>query len=293
MLTITPAAPEDWTAALDRAFAQTSEAERPARVAHCRNLLANGVLDPRGVWVARSDGAIVATQVCVPLAGSACLFWLPASRGDTANALVQAALDWCRGWHCKLAQALANDAEMVWVDPLLRGGFRPVTRLCQLERQLDDLPGPASADLHFEPYRPSTAADFAATLEQTYDGTLDCPELNGRRSMDEILAGHRGQGRFDPQFWWLAYVGDRPAGVVLLSEMPDAVTWELAYLGVVPQFRRHGFGRTMTLHALHALHGHATRMTLVVDVRNLPARRLYESLGFRALDVSNVLLFFF
>lgn len=293
MLTIAPAAPEDWTAALERALAQTPEAGRAARVAHCRELLAHGVLDPRGVLVAREHAAIVAAQVCVPLAGSACLFWLPASRDDVAEALVQAGLDWCRGWHCKLAQALANDAEMCVVDPLLRGGFRPITRLCQLERQLDDLPLRADSNLRFETYRPSLAADFAATLEQSYEGTLDCPELNGRRSMDEILAGHRGQGRFDPQFWWLAFAGDRPAGVVLLVEMPDGVTWELAYLGIVPQFRRHGFGRAMTIHALHALCYRAARMTLVVDVRNLPARRLYESLGFREFDVSTVLLFFF
>ena len=99
--------------------------------------------------------------------------------------------------------------------------------------------------LRFEAFRPSIAADFAATLERTYEGTLDCPELNGRRSIDEIVAGHRGQGRFDPQFWWLAYVGELPVGLILLDELPDAVTWELAYLGIVPQFRRHGFGRAM------------------------------------------------
>jgi ribosomal protein S18 acetylase RimI-like enzyme len=291
MLTIAPAPPEDWTAALERAFAQTPEADRPARVAQCHALLANGVLDPRGVWAARTDGAIIAAQVCVPLAGAACLFWLPASRGEAADALVRAGLDWCRGWHCKLAQALANDAEMLWTEPLLRSGFRPITRLCQLERQLHDLPTAVDTDLRFEAYRPSLAAEFAATLEQTYLGTLDCPELNGRRSVDEILAGHRGQGRFDPHFWWLAYAGDQPAGVVLLAEMPDGLTCELAYLGVVPQFRRHGVGRAMTLHAL--CNCPATRMTLVVDVRNLPAHRLYESLGFREFETSTVLLFFF
>ncbi len=292
MLTITPADPKDWTAALEQALARTPEADRPAHVAHCRELLANGVLDPHGLWVAREDGVIVAAQMCVPLAGSACLFWLPAC-GDGADALVQAGLDWCRGWNCKLAQALAAEAELVFAEPLLRRGFRPITRLCQLERHLHDLPGPAAGGLRFETYRPSIAAEFAATLEETYAGTLDCPELNGRRSIDEIIAGHRGQGRFDPDFWWLAYAGQRPVGVVLLDEMADAVTWELAYLGIVPPQRRHGFGRSMALHALHALRNRAMRMTLVVDERNLPAHRLYESLDFREIETSNVLLFFF
>ena len=96
MLTIAPAAPDDWTAALERVLVQTPEVDRPARIVHCRELLVNGVLDPRGLWVAREDGAIIAAQVCVPLPGSACLFWLPAARGDAAAALVQAGLDWCR-----------------------------------------------------------------------------------------------------------------------------------------------------------------------------------------------------
>src|SRR5271168_5148202 len=126
MFTITAAAPDEWNAAFERALALTPEADRLARVVHCANLLENGVLDPRGLWVAREDGAILGAQMCVPLAGSACLFWLPASRGDVADALVQAGIDWCRGWQCKIAQALANDAELILAEPLLRGGFRPI-----------------------------------------------------------------------------------------------------------------------------------------------------------------------
>jgi ribosomal protein S18 acetylase RimI-like enzyme len=49
----------------------------------------------------------------------------------------------------------------------------------------------------------------------------------------------------------------------------------------------------LTVHALHALRNcPATRMTLIVDERNQPARRLYESLGFVALDTSTALLHF-
>jgi len=75
--------------------------------------------------------------------------------------------------------------------------------------------------------------------------------------------------------------------------MPDGVTWELAYLGIVPQRRRLGLGRALTLHALHALSDQpATRMLLCVDERNAPARKLYQSLGFTDLEWSEALLHF-
>ena len=135
--------------------------------------------------------------------------------------------------------------------------------------------------------------DFAVVLDRTYEETLDCPELNGKRTADEILAGHRGQGTFHPDFWWLAFDGSTPVGLLLLMEMSDAVTWELAYLGIVPEYRRLGLGREMTVHALYALRSQpATRMHLCVDERNTPARRLYQSLGFTESEWSDVLLYF-
>jgi mycothiol synthase len=294
MFTIATATPDEQAATFERALAHLPDADRPGRVEYCLNLLETGIFDPRGLWIARVGSDVAAAQVCVPLAGAACLFWLPAERGAAAEAVAQAGIDWCRSWGCKLAQALARDDELLRAEPLVRRGFRAVTRLCHMERSLTDVPAKPISPLRFETYSPKNAAEFAVTLERTYEGTLDCPELNGMRSIDEIIAGHRGQGRFDPQCWWLAYDGARPAGVALLAEMPDAVTWELAYVGVVPEYRQRGIGRFLTLHALHALLTRpATRMTLVVDDRNAPARRLYTSLGFVETEISTVLLYFF
>lgn len=294
MIHIEPLQPDDWPAALALALGHVPADKRPARLQQCLHMLGNGLLDPRGVWVARQGATLVATQVCVPLAGAACLFWLPTGPERCADALVQAGLDWCRSFDCKLAQALAKPNEGAWTAPLARSGFRPITRLFQWEHDLRNLPGPADAFLRFERYRPSLAAEFAATLERTYDGTLDCPELNDVRTIDEIMAGHRGQGRFQPDFWWLAYDGDRPAGVVLLAEMPDGTTWELAYLGLAPEYRGRGLARALVTQALRALRNQpATHMILAVDERNVPARRLYQALGFVETERSDVFLFVF
>jgi ribosomal protein S18 acetylase RimI-like enzyme len=112
--------------------------------------------------------------------------------------------------------------------------------------------------------------------------------------MAEIVAGHRAQGKFSPDWWWLAYVGARPAGVLMLSEMVDGTTWELAYLGVVPEQRNHGLARSLLSRAMHELRDTpALHLVLAVDERNHPARRLYQSLGFVAIDTSEVFLYVF
>ena len=91
MIQIEPVHPDDWSAALELAHANVPPIQRTDRVQNCLNLLENGLLDPRGIWVARDAGTIVATQVCVPLGGAACLFWLPMGTDDVSAALVQAA----------------------------------------------------------------------------------------------------------------------------------------------------------------------------------------------------------
>lgn len=286
--------PDDWRSVLAHVFARVPAELRDERIETCIGLLENGALDPAGIWVARDGDAIRAVQVCVPLAGSVCQFWLPAGADDAAERSVQAGLDWARSIGCKLAQAAVHPDELSFAEPLIRRGFRRVTCMHQLTHDLLDLPEVTNTPLRFRAWTPENGPAFAATLERTYEGTLDCPELNGKRTIDEILAGHRGQARFDPAFWWLADVDDTSVGAVLLNETPDAAAWEVAYLGIVPEQRRRGFGRAMALQALHAAGAiGAARLVLAVDERNTPALRLYESLGFVESERSHVLLYFF
>ena len=69
--------PEDWPTALECALGHVPADERHARIDECLHMLANGVLDPRSILVARENGKIVAGQVFVLLRGSACALWLP------------------------------------------------------------------------------------------------------------------------------------------------------------------------------------------------------------------------
>jgi mycothiol synthase len=285
----------DWPSVLPHFLSPPPEnAVLESMLRRCLSLLMTARIDPHGVWIARAGERVVGMQVCVPLAGAACLFWLPAGAAEIADQLAAAGVNWARSTGCKIAQATVAIGQHAVAVPLLRCGFRPIARLRHMSHNLAQLPIEPTSTLRFMPLRPSLLPTFTATLERTYDDTLDCPELNGIRTIDEILAGHREQGKYDPDFWWLALDGDKPAGVVMLVQMPDLTTWELAYIGLVPEYRGQRLGRVLALRALHAVQAlPATGLLLAVDERNSPALRLYRSLGFVEGECNDVLMYFF
>jgi mycothiol synthase len=297
---ITAARPDEWSAAFELALAQVPEAERPARVLNALTLLSAGEIDPQGVIVARTPTGLAGVQVCLPLAGKSGLFWLPQvlaawRESDLGERLVRAGVAWVRQRGAKLAQAILPPNDVARAGPLLRSGFRHITRLQYLRHHLVDLaPLPVVPALRIQPWAGNLEAVFQETLLHTYDGTLDCPELNGVRTIDEIIAGHRAQGIWRPERWWLASVDDMPAGVALLTELFDQGGWDLSYVGVVPQLRRRGLGQALTVHALHAAHeAGALQLMVAVDERNAAARRMYQSLGFEPTECREVFLMVF
>jgi ribosomal protein S18 acetylase RimI-like enzyme len=262
------------------------------------HLLQSGELDPQGILVLRGDEGLRGALVCLPVPGGSALVWPPGAveddRAAIEDALVKHAVGWLRRRSAKLAQTLLDPDEMFLAEPLLRNGFTLVTRLWYMRHDLNlpleflNLP----ARLDFQPF--DNGVDFRQTLLRTYEDTRDCPEVNGVRTIDEVLEGHRAQGVFRPERWWLALDEGRPVGVLIVTEMPESGDWEVAYMGVVPEVRRRGFGREMLLHVLCAARAaDAPRVMLSVDARNQPAWNLYRSLGFEPYDQRAVYLAIF
>ena len=295
---IAPARPDELSAAFTLALQHVPDDDRPTRVVNALTLLAEGEIHPAGVFVARTEAGLAGVQVCIPLRGAGGLFWLPEvdpARADpqVAPALVQAALTWLRQGGAKIAQALVATGDLRWARPLCDGGFQHLTQLDYLRHDLQDVPSPPQA-LDVETYTSANARVFAQTLMRTYDGTLDCPELNGVRTIDEVIDGHRAQGIWKPEMWWLVRVQGSPAGVVLLTELLDGAGWDLSYLGVVSEFRGRGLGEDMTRRTIHTVRSAGgLELHVAVDRRNLPARRLYEKLGFVAVAMREVYLHIF
>lgn len=131
----------------------------------------------------------------------------------------------------------------------------------------------------------SDRADLIAALESSYIDTLDCPELCGLRSLDDIVDSHMATGEFNPEYWLLIEMHGTPVGCCLLSYVTASSSIELVYLGIGPPARGMGLGRTVLEYGTERLrHLDAREVTCAVDTRNTPAMRVYESLGYTRFD---------
>ncbi len=259
-----------------------------------------GELDLSGLWVAQiRSGRIIGALMTQRLAGKTAAVWPPEvrpswRRAALAAALVQAALGDLAARGYRLAQAaLDESAGPHAARDLIRGGMPRVTELLYLERDTaTPLPPPEAlaVDFDWRPFDASIEAEFHEVLQATYEGSLDMPELEGARGLDDILAGHPASGLFVPGRWRLGRVPGEPeaAAVLLMAGAPGRDVWEVVYLGLTPAARGRGLGRAAIRHALGLARGHASYLDLAVDLRNTPAVRLYRSCGFVPRDHRSV-----
>jgi len=292
------ARPDEWYRAFEFLFGFLDPDEVVFRIENALGLLQRGELDPEGVIVLAEESQLTGMFLCQPVGGATALVWPPrvliqGPCREREDRLIRHACTWLRQRGVKLAQSLLIPAELSLGEPLLRHGFQHICHLWQLRHDLQLTSAHLGDDsrLQFRTFAEVDQTLFAEVLLRSYQDSLDCPEVAGVRTVEEILAGHQAQGRFDPQRWWLVSHNGEPAGVIITSPQQDTGDWDLSYLGVVPTARRQGFGRSMMLHVMvEARLAGAPQMTLSVDGRNAPAQQLYLSLGFEVLDRREVLL---
>ncbi|MCG8648958.1 MAG: GNAT family N-acetyltransferase, partial [Pirellulales bacterium] len=138
----------------------------------------------------------------------------------------------------------------------------------------------------------SCPEDFTELVEQTYQGTLDCPALANFRTAEQTLDGYQQAAVFDPRLWFRVIdrhgASTRPIGcVILASHNPPTTSGgvvELVYMGLVSEVRGEGRGRLVLRRAIEvALKQGAERMVMAVDQANQPARKIYLDSGFRPI----------
>jgi mycothiol synthase len=289
--TVAAARPDEFAAAIELVFhgGPTTDALRA---------LDEGTLDSSGLLVVRDESGVAAATLAAMLPDGGAVVWPPRSRthsDDLTDLLAEQAVAWLRDRGAKTAQALLAPEEMAAGRPLLANGFRHVTTLWYLRHFLD-MPAAvlgAPARLELSTYAQTDPAQFREALAQTYEGTLDFPELNGVRTPDEVLAGYQNDG-FDPDRWWIAFAQSQPAGVLLVNPAPDWGGWEIEYVGVVPTARRRGYASELVRLALiEAKAAGVPYVSIAVDARNEPARELYRCLGFEPFDRREVFLCIF
>ena len=250
-------------------------------------------IDLNDIWVADDGGPIVWAILPVVSPGRTMLLFspshVPSAMLDTVICpLVERVLEHFGGGGARaaaetieLAQVLIDPAEVRAVRLYEKCGFERLAELIYLER---DVRKAHDANLvngfEWETYSSATHEQFARTIAASYAGSLDCPSLNGRRNVEDVIAGHKSSGEFDPKLWFLLREKDEPCGVLLLNRSPRTDALELVYLGLTPQARGRGLGDLMMKHALATASAVGERrLTLAVDSRNAPALKLYHRHG--------------
>ena len=205
-----------------------------------------------------------------------------ASNDPELIALVRGVCDRRFAGGTRLMQALLPTDSHGPADLLVRCGFQLITELVYMQRTVRRVPRRLDlpAGLELLPYQPATHGLFADAIQRSYAGSLDCPELTGRRDIEDVIAGHKAAGDFSPSMWSVLVDrsnGIEPLGVLLLAGMggPHGGI-ELVYLALVPEGRGRGLGRLLLRHAeAFAARSASRQLALAVDSRNTPALALY------------------
>ncbi len=255
------------------------------------------------IWcVADASGRYRFAVLAVPSVGRTSMLVASHARDASECALLgRAVAAACDGSSvdADLAQALVDPALPLDIASFEAGGLRRMATLEYLERALPrsgPLPPPTvPPGWSIEPIAPRDILDgtdphalgaarrgeLIALLESTYVDTMDCPGLAGMRATADVLDGHFGSGA-RRRHWFIAREEGRPFGLCLLNTSPDGTSAELAYFGVAPSARGRGIAKALLAAGLHACStARISTVTLAVDSRNLPAKRLYDAHGFR------------
>jgi ribosomal protein S18 acetylase RimI-like enzyme len=242
-----------------------------------------------GLHVAERGGRVVWAALPVVSPGRTMLILSPPggvgkATEDEGRQVIEAVCGYYAGRGVHLAQSLIDPHDAGLERVFAEAGFTRMAELYYLHAQppADDVMPSLPAGMEWVAYEPSREELFGRAVLESYKASLDCPALNGRREVADVLAGHRATGTFDPSIWYLLREGGESLGVLLLSESLRADAVELVYVGLAPAARGRGLGELMIRQALAVTaRRRQPRLCLAVDAENVPALKLYYRHGMR------------
>jgi ribosomal protein S18 acetylase RimI-like enzyme len=281
-LQIGPVPPAAWADALGLIFQGMSEPQLQNQVARLLAAFHSGKNSPAGLLEGRCRGELLGAIWVQVLPGRSATIWPPRLGAGQAVAvahnLLEAAVGFASGSGVQIAQALLEPDAPTDAGHFRHAGFAHLTDLLYLACSDSGFPESLPAGpLEFEAY----AGDedrLAAVVSRTYEGTRDCPALNGMRDIHDVLAGYKAAGEFDPSRWLIVRDGGADMGCLLLAMHPADRICELVYMGLAPEARGRGWGLAIARHAQWiARASQAAALMLGVDAENRPALRTYAA----------------
>ncbi len=262
-------------------------------------LAAGRAVDSQRVWWAVDRQCVAAAMVLDYPGRSGFLFYSPVTcPGVSRPAVVELA-------RSISADAVANGLYFVQVilqpqcrteiETLTEAGYRPLAELLYMRLALP--PGRSAGagrdGLQWRSFGQFTEQELGEMIRATYVDSLDCPQLAGLRSMDDVIAAHKVSGTFCPDSWWIVHRDGQPAGCILVNDSRSGGASDIVYMGVHWQHRRSGLAAAMLEHAaLDAARRGRQSLTLAVDLRNQPALRVYRRMGFEGSESRLAYAFF-
>jgi ribosomal protein S18 acetylase RimI-like enzyme len=247
-------------------------------------------IDVNQIWIAEERGRILWALLPITSPGRTMLMFTPGripsyTQSEIACALVDHVCAHWRDQGMHLAQFLLDPADHAVRQLYVDCGFEVLAELIYLHRPLN---GSAAAALppgfEISTYSTLTHPQFAAAIQRSYEGSLDCPNLNGRRHIEDVIEGHKATGTFDPTLWHLLTENNEPRGVLILSPAAHTESLELVYLGLTPEARHRGLGDALMRVALSSgERAQKSELSLAVDSHNTPALRLYYRHGMKKI----------
>lgn len=267
----------------------------PEQVAEFTKFAGARGIDVRELWVLGEGGRMTWAVLPIPSPGRTMLLLAPTHlpRGVDVGPLLEALCSTFAGRGVHLAQVLADPAEATARRAYTACAFAEIAELLYLQMPVARVASPPAlpAGWSWHTYGADSHAWFARAIGESYRDSLDCPALNGLRDIEDVIAGHRASGQFDPQYWFVLVERDAPAGALLLTRVPNGDMAELVYLGLAPWARRRGIGDVMMRKAAEAVRRmRLPRVTLAVDARNAPALKLYYRHGMQHIGTKVAML---
>ena len=177
----------------------------------------------------------------------------------------------------------AHDLDAALHAALRAAGFAPVVEVVRVERRLEDLPPDAGA-LTLRRLASTGAAVLRAAVSRCLAGTRNRPAPADADVLLDGAAAHGVVGR-----WSVAFLGERPAGVVL--PVVREGRGSLALVGVVPALRGRGLARPLLALGLAELAAAgATLYADGTDIENEPMWRTFAALGCQYLGTEHRLV---
>jgi len=279
-----PARPEEMESAVRLILSPPGGWADHRQVAEFLSFALDRHIDVRETWVAESDGQIAWAVLPILSPGRTMLIFAPSvgRRDEPAAGLIDAVCGHFTGRGIHLAQALLEPHDSEARGLFTSRQFAPMAELLYLNVMVRRPPPPPRMPqgLNWLEYSTETHPLFARAIGESYRDSLDCPGLNGLRDIEDVVAGHKATGQFDPSAWFVLVEGDLSLGALLLSGVPHTDAVELVYLGLTPAARGRGLGDLLMRQALWAVaRMRRSRMTLAVDSINAPALKLYYRHG--------------